>query len=93
MNDVEKQKVLEFVRNIQRIKDDHNENRIPINYGTICGLVIEGCKLVKELNISDLKLRDATKEEIDSVNRYVEQISVPEGVNFYDVLEKSRTHC
>ena len=55
MNDVEKQNVLDFVRNIQRIKDDHNENGKPINYGTICGLVIEGWQLVKDLNIGDLQ--------------------------------------
>lgn len=31
-------------------------------------------------------MREATKEEIDSVNQYVEQISVPTGINFYDSL-------
>ena len=51
MDDIDKQKVLDFVRNIQKIKDAHNEDGTPINYGTICGLVIEGWQLVKELNL------------------------------------------
>ena len=32
-------------------------------------------------------MRDATKEEQESVNRYVESISKPTGINFYDLLE------
>ena len=29
-------------------------------------------------------MREATKEEKDSVNKYIESISKPTGVNFYD---------
>ena len=32
-------------------------------------------------------MREATKEERESVNRYIESISKPTGVNFFDLLD------
>ena len=43
---IPREKVIKFISNIQKIKDEHNENGTPINYGTICGILIEGWKLV-----------------------------------------------
>ena len=37
-----------------------------------------------ELRAFEHSMREATKEEKDSVNRYIESISKPTGVNFYD---------
>lgn len=37
-----------------------------------------------ELRAFEYSMREATKEEKDSVNRYVESISKSSGVNFYD---------
>lgn len=37
-----------------------------------------------ELRAFEYSMREATKEEKDSVNKYVESISKPTGVNFYD---------
>lgn len=37
-----------------------------------------------ELRAFEFSMREATKEEKDSVNRYVESISKSTGVNFYD---------
>ena len=39
-----------LVEEIQKIKDDHNENGTPINYGTICGLVITAHRLLEEVD-------------------------------------------
>ena len=44
---ISREAVREFVERIQTIKDSHNENGTPINYGTICDLVIQGWKLMK----------------------------------------------
>ena len=43
---VSRAEVKEFVEYIQSIKDDHNTKGAPINYGTICDLVIRGWKLM-----------------------------------------------
>ena len=32
-------------------------------------------------------MRDATKEEQESVNRYIESISKPTDINFFDLLD------
>lgn len=45
---IPKSEVKAFVSRIQKIKDDHNEKGAPINYGTICGILIDGYKLLKE---------------------------------------------
>jgi hypothetical protein len=34
-------------------------------------------------------MREATQEELDSVNRYINSISKPTGVNFFDLIEES----
>ena len=34
-------------------------------------------------------MRDATKEEIKSVNDYVKSISTDTGINFFDLLDKA----
>ena len=44
---ISREAVREFVERIQTIKNSHNENGTPINYGTICDLVIQGWKLMK----------------------------------------------
>ena len=41
-----KEEVRQFIENIQKIKDNHNEHGEPINYGTICGILIEGYRLL-----------------------------------------------
>ena len=42
-----RKEVMQFVSYIQSIKDNHNTEGTPINYGTICDLVIRGWKLVE----------------------------------------------
>jgi len=42
-----------YVSNIQAIKDAHNINKLPINYGTICTITANGWKLIKELKALD----------------------------------------
>ena len=39
-----------------------------------------------ELNIKDM--RDATDEEKESTKRYIDNSSVPTGLNFYELLEE-----
>lgn len=46
-NCISREAVKEFVEYIQTIKDKHNVEGSPINYGTICDLVIRGWKLVE----------------------------------------------
>lgn len=36
-------------------------------------------------------MRDATKEEIESVDNYIKSISKPTGVNFFAILENGST--
>ena len=43
---IPKEEVRQFIENIQKIKDNHNEHGEPINYGTICGILIEGYRLL-----------------------------------------------
>ena len=43
---IPKEEVRQFIENIQKIKDNHNECGEPINYGTICGILIEGYRLL-----------------------------------------------
>jgi hypothetical protein len=43
---IPKEEVRQFIENIQKIKDNHNEYGEPINYGTICGILIEGHRLL-----------------------------------------------
>ena len=38
----------------------------------------------------DYSMREATKEERESVRKYVESISKPTGVNFYDLPDGKR---
>ena len=33
-------------------------------------------------------MREATRKEQESVNRYIESISKPTGVNFFDLLDE-----
>lgn len=47
-----------------------------------------------ELRAFEYSMREATKEEKDSVNRYVESISKSTGVNFYDKEDDiAKTSC
>ena len=39
----------------------------------------------------DYSMREATKEERESVRKYVESISKPTGVNFYNLLDEKDT--
>lgn len=43
---------------------------------------------VNRMNRIKAQMRDATKEEQESVNGYISSISKPTGVNFYDELNK-----
>ena len=47
---IPREEVKQFILNIQKIKDDHNDEKIkaPINYGTICGVLIEGYRLLEK---------------------------------------------
>jgi hypothetical protein len=38
-----------YVSNIQAIKEAHNTDKLPINYGTICTITANGWKLIEEL--------------------------------------------
>lgn len=41
------------------------------------------------MNIREIEsqMRDATEEELKGVNDYIESISTPTGVNFYDLID------
>ncbi len=43
---IPKEEVRQFIESIQKIKDNHNEYGEPINYGTICDILIEGYRLL-----------------------------------------------
>lgn len=43
-------------------------------------------KANSQLDIKNKIMRDATKEEQDSVNNYINNISEDTGINFYDIL-------
>ena len=43
---IPKEEVKQFIENIQKIKDNHNEHGEPINYGTICDILIWGYRLL-----------------------------------------------
>ena len=45
---IPKEEVRQFIQSIQKIKDNHNEYGEPINYGTICGILIEGYRLLNK---------------------------------------------
>lgn len=44
-------------------------------------------RLVKEAEAAFGKMRNATKEEQESVNRYIRSISQDTGENFFDILD------
>jgi len=50
---ISRQAVEEFVKYIQSIKDKHNDEGSPINYGTICDLVIRGWELLDNIKESN----------------------------------------
>ncbi len=52
---ISRQAVIEFVEYIQTIKDRHNEEGSPINYGTICDIVIRGWELVEAEEVQEPK--------------------------------------
>lgn len=43
---ISRKEVREFVNFVQSIKDNHNEQGKPINYGTICDIVIRAHRLL-----------------------------------------------
>ena len=47
--------------------------------------------VIDELLMISAKMRDATKEEQESINKYIDSISVDTGINFWDILEKAET--
>lgn len=53
---------------------------------------IDICSIVytEFLKISAM-MRDATKEEQEKVNKYIESISIDTGINFWDLLEKAES--
>lgn len=34
------------------------------------------------------EMRDATPEEIEHINNYIDSISIPTGINFFDIYER-----
>ena len=52
---IPKEEVRQFIENIQKIKDNHNEHGEPINYGTICGILIEGYRLLDKYCDKEIK--------------------------------------
>ena len=44
-------------------------------------------RLLKEVEAAFGKMRNATKEEQESVNRYIRSISQDTGENFFDILD------
>lgn len=52
-NCIDREEVKKFVEYIQTIKDNHNEKGNPINYGTICDIVIYGHRLLDSSNEVD----------------------------------------
>lgn len=62
---ISRQAVREFVEFIQSIKDDHIENKTPINYGTLCDLVIRGQQL---LELPSINSQSETGYWIDTGN-------------------------
>ena len=42
---------------------------------------------------SVIKMREATKEEQESVQRYIDSISKPTGINFFDLINDERSSC
>ena len=42
--------MLEYVREVQKFKDSHNEHGTPINYGTICTLCMDGWDMISKLH-------------------------------------------
>ena len=63
---ISRQAVVEFVEYIQSIKDKHNNEGSPINYGTICDIVIEGWNLLKlpSVNPQEPKIGRWTEEDM-----------------------------
>ena len=81
---ISKTEVRKFVEYIQSIKDNHNENQTPINYGTICEIVIEGWNLLKlppvkkEPNTGHwIRLNDYTDEKDEhKCSKWIEEFLV-----------------
>lgn len=69
------------------VKSERYRNEI-VEYIT-CPACGDGTELSKPApqDIKELKMRDTTKEEQESINRYLESISVSTGINLYDILE------
>lgn len=57
-----------YVSNIQAIKDAHNTEQLPINYGTICTITANGWKLIEELKALEqepcVTIKNLSDEEI-----------------------------
>lgn len=50
---IPREEVKQFILSIQQIKDRHNEFNAPINYGTICGILIAGYRLLDKYKEND----------------------------------------
>lgn len=52
---IDRQEVKKFVEYIQAIKDNHNEKGSPINYGTICDIVINAHRLLDSPSVTPVQ--------------------------------------
>lgn len=83
---VSRAEVKQFVEYIQSIKDSHNAEGTPINYGTICDLVIRGWKLMELPPVTPTHgtckdCRWLTTDE--DGNYYCKQSGYFDGLDFY----------
>lgn len=67
---ISKTEVREFVEYIQSIKDKHNDEGSPINYGTICDLVIRGWELLDNIQESNSEDKSEDKESAQITAEY-----------------------
>lgn len=73
---IDRQEVKKFVEYIQTIKDNHNEKGSPINYGTICDIVIKAHKLLDSPSVTPVQKWIPCSERL------------PEERGYYIVTEK-----
>ena len=69
-----------YVSNIQALKDAHNTEQLPINYGTICTITANGWKLIEELKA----LEQEPHREIEDYENEIEDLHNRLDVAEYD---------
>lgn len=87
---ISREEVREFVNFVQSIKDNHNEQGKPINYGTICDIVIRAHKLLDSPSVTPKQESKIKVLDIDEVARKlgtVDVYTVSSWVTLLDDLE------